>query len=114
MKKKPDKSVVAETLTLVGDLTIENTQELQQKVLAALDKTEQLTIAFEDVTAADLSLVQLLCAAHRMSVRAGKFLKLDRERPEALCRAMQEMGFLRDKGCALDSQGSCLWKEGWT
>jgi anti-anti-sigma regulatory factor len=114
MKDNSDKSVSVETVTLTGDLTIENAQKLHKKLTAILDHTEQLTIVFENVTAADLSLVQLLCSAHRTSVRADKFLKLDRKRQEALCRAMQELGFLRDKGCALDTQGSCLWKEGWT
>jgi ABC-type transporter Mla MlaB component len=114
MKKKSDKSVTTETLTLIGDLTIEHVQELHQKLMAALDKTQHLTITFADVTGADLSCVQLLCSAHRTAVRTDKFLKLDQQRPEALCRVVKETGFHRDKGCALDSQGSCIWKEGWT
>ena len=114
MKKNSDEPAVSETLTLVGDLTIENAQELHQKLMTILDQTQQLTIAFEDVTAADLSLVQLLCSAHRTSVRAEKFLKLDQQRPEALRQVVREIGFLRDKGCALDSQGSCIWKKGWS
>ncbi len=114
MEKNLEKPAVAETLTLAGDLTIEHAQELHQKLMTFLDQSQQLTIAFEDVTAADLSLVQLLCSAHRTSVRADKFLQLDQQRPKALRQVVREMGFLRDKGCALDSQGSCIWKKGWT
>ena len=66
------------------------------------------------MTSIDLSLIQLLCSAHRAAVKADKFFSLDRERPEVLRQAVQEVGFLRDRGCVLDSQGSCIWKEGWT
>ena len=114
MEKISAKSVTTETLTLTGDLTIEHAQDLHQKLLAALDQTQHLTITFAEVTAADLSLVQLLCSAHRTALRAVKFLEVDQRRPEILCRLVREVGFLRDKGCALDGQGSCIWKEGWT
>ena len=114
MKKNTDASPTTETLKLIGDLTIERAQELHQKLLTSLHHTTQLTITFEEVTSVDLAFLQLLCAAHRTAVRAGKTMRLDLSRPEVLQRAVQAVGFRRVQGCALDSQGSCLWKEGWS
>lgn len=102
-----------EVLKFKGDLTIENAQELHRLLLAALDNLEEISLSFEEVTAVDLSFVQLICAAHRTAVRADKNLKLADPRPEVLKAVVRETGFLREAGCVLDTQGSCLWKEGW-
>lgn len=102
-----------EVVKFNGDLTIENAQELHRLLLAALDNHKEISLFFEEVTAVDLSFVQLLCAAHRTAVRADKILKLADPRPEVLKTAVRETGFIRETGCALDSQGSCIWKEGW-
>jgi anti-anti-sigma regulatory factor len=113
MTDSTEEACNARTVTFTGDLTIENVQELHQKLSAALDEVTQLTLAFADVTAVDLGFVQLLCSAHRTAVRAGKVMTLDSRRPQIFHRSLKEMGFLRDRGCVLDSQGSCIWKTGW-
>ena len=113
MQDKKKEARLSEVLKFSGDLTIENTRELRQLLLAALDNLEEITLAFEDVTAVDLSFVQLLCAAHRTAVRADKIFQVAGSRPEILKAAVRETGFIRESGCVLDSQGSCLWKEGW-
>ncbi|MBI4642436.1 MAG: STAS domain-containing protein [Deltaproteobacteria bacterium] len=113
MKNKKKGSSKTEVLKFCGDLTIENAQELHKILLTALDKAEQLLLTFENVTATDLSFVQLLCSAHRTAVRSDKNMKLDSQRPEVLKAAVREMGLIREKGCVLDTQESCIWKEGW-
>jgi len=113
MQDNKKRASATKVLEMDGDLTIENVQELHQKLLTALDQIEELAITFEKVTAVDLAFVQLLCAAHRTAVKADKTLKLAGHCPEALITAVRELGFLRETGCILDTQGSCLWKEGW-
>ncbi|MDD5642731.1 MAG: STAS domain-containing protein [Syntrophales bacterium] len=113
MKNKKKASPNHEVLKFAGDLTIDNAQELHRVLLAALDNATEISLTFAEVTAVDLSFVQLLCAAHRTAIRADKTLKLADPRPEVLKAAVRETGFIRERGCNLDSQGSCLWKEGW-
>ncbi len=111
MKKKVASKT--EVVTFSGDLTIENAQELQKILLAAMDNAAELLLTFENVTATDLTFVQLLCSAHRTAVRSDKIMKLASPRPEVLMAAVRETGFIREKGCILDTQASCIWKEGW-
>lgn len=113
MKNKKKESFKTEILKLHGDLTIENTRELHQILLTGLDKAAGLALSFENVTAVDLSFIQLVCAAHRTAIRADKTMKLAGPRPEVLQKAVRETGFIRETGCVLDTQDSCIWKKGW-
>ncbi len=102
-----------EVIKITGNLTIENIQEIYQLLTAAIDNTQKVSLIFENVTAVDLSFVQLLCAAHRTAVNAGKSTTLSSLCPEGLKTTVRELGFIQEQGCVLDSQCSCLWKEGW-
>jgi anti-anti-sigma regulatory factor len=113
MRNNKKGSPKPEVLKFCGDLTIENAQELHKNLVTALHNAKQLLVNFEDVTAIDLSFVQLLCSAHRTALRSDKEMKLASQRPEALKAAVREMGFIREKGCVFDTQESCIWKEGW-
>ncbi|MFZ5452541.1 MAG: STAS domain-containing protein [Thermodesulfobacteriota bacterium] len=113
MNNKQRTSPKTECLKFTGDLTIDNAQELHKALAAALDSAAAISVSFEEVTTVDLSFVQLLCAAHRSAVRADKILKLADPRPEVLKEAVRETGFVRERGCVLDVQNSCIWKEGW-
>ncbi len=113
MKGKKKALTEPQIIKFAGDLTIENSQELHKILLTALNNANQLLVTFEGVTAADLSFMQLLCSAHRTAVRTDKHLELASPRPGVLKAAVQELGFIRDKGCVLDTQASCIWKEGW-
>lgn len=113
MKSKETASPKTEALKLGGDLTIENAQELHKTLVTALNNADQIVLYFENVMATDLSFIQLLCSAHRTAVRSDKNMKLAGPRPDVLKAAVREMGFIREKGCILDTQESCIWKEGW-
>jgi ABC-type transporter Mla MlaB component len=113
MKTREEAESAIKVLELDGDLTIENMQELHQILLDSLKNCHELSLSFAKVTAVDFSFVQLLCAAHRAAVRAEKVMRLPGECPEALRTVVRESGFMREQGCVLDTQGSCLWKERW-
>lgn len=113
MKSKENESPKTEVLKIGGDLTIENAQELHKILVTAMNNSDQIVLYFENVTATDLSFIQLLCSAHRTAVRSDKNMKLDGQRPDVLKTAVREMGFIREKGCVLDTQENCIWKEGW-
>ncbi|MBF0507253.1 MAG: STAS domain-containing protein [Nitrospirae bacterium] len=97
-------------LTLDGDLTIERADELKKALIDGLAETDRLIVDLENVGEADLTCLQLLCSAHRMSVRLNKRLMLSEKRSEAFRNLCKTAGFQRHTGCVLDTQGSCLWK----
>ncbi|MGC8494785.1 MAG: STAS domain-containing protein [Syntrophobacteraceae bacterium] len=101
-------------LKLRGDWTIERAGELKPALLEALANSEQIVIDMGELSGLDLSTIQLLCSAHRKSIRCGKQLGLGERKPEALKRMVREAGLVRTVGCHKDPCKSCLWTGDWT
>lgn len=89
-------------LTLYGDVTIQNAVELKKVLVGELAAASGLTVNLAYVTRCDLSLFQLLCAAHRTSVP----VKLADVSP-AVGEVMASSGLIRGSGC---TGGPCLWQ----
>jgi anti-anti-sigma regulatory factor len=89
-------------LTLAGDCTIERAAELRKALLQALDSSAHLVVNPENVTAVDLSFLQLLCSAHRTALRAKRNRALDIAQPDKFRRMAQDAGFFRAIGCRND------------
>ncbi|MEW6669064.1 MAG: STAS domain-containing protein [Thermodesulfobacteriota bacterium] len=96
-------------LMLEGDLTIQNARELREAVLRAQETAASLSLNLEKVTAADVSCLQVLCSAHRTLVKSRRRMSLLKPLPAPFVRSVQEAGFERERGCALDSHHTCLW-----
>ena len=101
-------------LKLKGNWTIERAGELKPALLEALNSSENIVIDLEELTDTDLSAVQLLCSAHRASVKLGKQLGIYGRRPEALKRIVRDAGLVRTIGCHKDPCKGCLWTGDWT
>lgn len=95
---------------LKGALTIQRAGELRQVLLRAAERSAGVLMEFEDFEGADLSFMQLVCAAHQESVRAGWSLSWGPSVPAAFLRSVEGYGFCRGRGCARDRDGSCMWK----
>jgi len=106
-------SAEACVLRLKGSLTIERAHELKQTLLEALRSNERIVLELEGVTEIDLSCLQLLCSAHRTSLRLDRQLTLHGERSEALRMAVRDAGFPRILGCHENPDRGCLWTGGW-
>jgi len=101
-------------LALAGELTISRASELATSIgewLAEQEKGAVLDLAA--VTAADVSFLQILCAAHRSALRDGKSLSTISPSRELL-RAVRTAGFERRQPCTQCTGDTCLWqvKEG--
>ena len=59
----------AYVLKLDGSWTIERAQELKHALVEALKDSDHITIETEGLREVDLSALQLLCSAHRTSLR---------------------------------------------
>jgi len=77
--------------------------------LKALQRSDDVTIAMENVHNAELSSLQLFRSAHRSAARVRKHLSFQGNSPSALRNAAEAAGYARLKGCKLDCEGSCLW-----
>ena len=97
------------TLQWGGDLTVRRIAELKTQVQQALATATQVSIAIAPESECDLTVMQLLCAAHRTAIRQGKTLQLCGEIPEQFKMIMNLAGFSRHIGCARDESGCCLW-----
>jgi len=97
-----------EVLVIAGELNIEHAQALKETLLQSLGGTGPLLLNLENVTAIDLSCLQLLCAAHRSWLTANRKLAI------ASCSGVfsqtaRDAGYSREMGCSIDADRSCLW-----
>lgn len=99
-----------EIIKLVGELTIEHSEELREILKDGLDREERLSLSFSKVTDIDLSFLQLICSAHRTALQANKIFRIDKQGSEILMTAIKDAGFVREEGCSLDLSKSCIWK----
>jgi len=104
-----NKSGNAGTITLNGELTLPYAEELKNVIMKAVLDVDQLSFAFGEVQAADLSLLQLLCSTHRSAVRLHKKAAFSGTLPKLFTETVEAAGFSRLKGCKLDCEKSCLW-----
>lgn len=96
-------------LGVSGECTIEHALELKKVLAEALNSHKQLLLRLGNVTAVDLSFLQLLCWAHRNSVMMSKQITLDAEQSAVFKNTIEEAGFVRPLGCKREFHRSCLW-----
>ena len=102
-------------LKLAGKLTIQRASELAASIGQAIAEEEHAAVLdLAAVTSADLTFLQILCAAHRSALREGKTLSITSP-SEALLRTMKTAGFERRQPCSSCTGDKCLWqaKEGF-
>lgn len=90
-----------------GELTIRRVAELKEDLLQGLTHSDRLQVDISEATDIDASCLQLLCAGHRTAVALGKQMTLTGT--ENLMPVLQDAGFVRHIGCALDCNQSCIW-----
>ncbi|MEG3638402.1 STAS domain-containing protein [Magnetococcus sp. PR-3] len=96
------------TLTLDGDLTIQQAAELKESCVNAVQNSENLALNISGVTRVDLAGIQLICAMHRALVDGGKHLTIQGEVPEAFRETVRIAGF---QACVASDQTQ-LWNAG--
>lgn len=98
------------TLHWSGDLTVRRIAEIKTQVQKTLAAATDVSIEIGAEAECDMTVLQLLCAAHRTASRQGKTLRLCGEIPVQFKMIMDLGGFSRHIGCARDQSGCCLWK----
>lgn len=99
------------TITFYGEATIQNASELKNIIMEELGAHTGIAINLSYVTDCDLSFLQVICGAHKMSLRDGKSLAISDRSPLVDGVALSS-GFIRTSGCVSEgrfAQG-CLWQ----
>lgn len=104
-RKLADKIV----LTVSGNLTAEDVHDLKSSFLEALEYSNEVELQIEDLTGIDLLCLQLLCATHRMAIKANKSFSIPSCCPTIFVNVVNRAGFPRHKGCMKKGGDACLW-----
>ncbi len=97
---------------LDGDLTIDHAAGIKNILIQALESAKEVSIRLRDVTAADISCLQLLCSAHKTAVKSDKKITLDDGCSEIFRQTVADAGFSRSRECQQNPYGSCFWSGG--
>jgi anti-anti-sigma regulatory factor len=91
---------------VAGRLTASESGRLREHLLAAFDGARRVEVVLQDVGEADLTFLQLLCAAHRTAAARGVALLVSGlASAEPVARLIREAGAERGAGCP----EGCLW-----
>jgi anti-anti-sigma factor len=113
MKYKLEDAGDPVVLMLEGKLDIQNANELRDAFVAAA-QGKNMVLDLGRVESADVSALQLFCSLHRTTTRAGRSLAIEGPASEAFRQSVADAGFQRERGCAVDDRGACLWTKGGT
>ncbi|MEN6615385.1 MAG: STAS domain-containing protein [Syntrophorhabdus sp.] len=91
-----------------GNATIAETQEMRDTLIQALESGKPVIIDLGDVVQCDLSLFQLICAAHKKCLADGLPITLG-SCSIGVMQAMQDIGLFRSSGCRTAQGQPCLW-----
>ncbi|MGB3222683.1 MAG: STAS domain-containing protein [Desulforhopalus sp.] len=97
-------------LTLMGDLTILQARQTHQILFEAILEVNSLVIDLQNVGETDVSLIQLLCSAHRECFLSGKTIFIENGENESIKRLLEKAGYRKQRGCLSGAKESCLWK----
>lgn len=102
MKETEDGEIV-----MRGMLTVENASAIRSGILNTLRRRDSLKISIE-AAQADVSFLQILCAAHRLARTEKKdFLKGDFS--DDFVSSILQAGYARNRGCSPGGETNCLW-----
>ena len=97
-------------ISISGEMTILQVNELKDVLSHCLNKYESTRIDFEQVKTIDLANVQLLCSANMTYEKAGRTLSKTGMNAAVIESALTEIGYNRDRGCLENPCDLCLWK----
>ena len=98
------------TLSLAGNLTMAEVHQTRDALLAAIGEVDRLHLDLNNIELADVSFVQLLCAAHRECFLSNKDLFLQGNVSETVESLLERAGYVKQCGCIPAARNSCLWR----
>ncbi len=96
-------------LTFSGELTVEHVGEMRTALIQALTDADHVEMDFSGVVEVDIFCLQLLCSAHRTSIRLNKRVNVLESQLAKFRETLETAGYSRATGCGLDRENSCFW-----
>jgi len=81
------------TVELTGALTIQNSGDIRDRLMAALAEGADVTVACAGATEVDLTFIQLLLSARVTALRTGRRFGLADPMPPVLQAVLERAGF---------------------
>ncbi len=97
------------TITVSGDVTVSGAKELKEALLNAVRTATSVKVMLRNISCADVTVLQLLCAAHRTAVLMDRTLAIEGADREPMATLLRHAGFLRHIGCHDSTRRTCLW-----
>lgn len=108
-KKASADSSSHEEYVLSGDLTLQRATEIKNGIVNVIEAKGEAVLRFDDVGEIDLSLIQILCSAHRTACEKGESIRFEGQWPQNFVSLLEETGLDEHAGCSLDGNVECAW-----
>ncbi len=108
-KIRRDGAVEDATVVISGEAKVPGATRIREALLEALRTGPGLQVVLENISTADVSLLQLLCAAHRSAAQGKKHMVIRGADREPVATLLRQAGFLRHIGCHDSTRRTCLW-----
>lgn len=95
------------TLRLSGDMTVQTMPELHEKMIEILEMKKNVEVVFAGIEDADISFLQMMCAAHRSFYEIDRLLTVSGDK-NGLLEMKKASGFIRHQGCSRDKCKNCV------
>jgi anti-anti-sigma regulatory factor len=96
-------------LSLMGDMTLAEAQEIKKALLEAVVEVDTLYIDLKEIESVDISFLQLLCASHRECFLSKKQIFLQGGVSNIMEKLLERAGYTKQCGCPPAAQMTCLW-----
>ncbi len=97
-------------LSFQGDMTMMHALEIKKNLLEATGETDVLHLDLHEIESADVSFVQLICAAHRECASSGKKITLQIGSNKPVKDLFERAGYRKQFGCPAAYKETCVWK----
>ena len=98
------------SVTLAGDLTVENASEIRDALIEAIHKEDGISLDISGVTDLDVSFLQIICSLHRTVFKTGKTINIQGEMPRSIRHAISDYGYICRGDCIYDEQKTCVFR----
>lgn len=96
-------------IALAGSLSIENTAELQQCLLAQAPQVGSIRLNLVELETIDLAGLQVICSACRTMLGAGKTFAFAGKLPDIVKETLINIGLHRQTTCKHNNELPCIW-----
>jgi anti-anti-sigma regulatory factor len=101
---------IGRVVRLGGKLVIDHASELRDAFMKAFEGSQGLNLDMSRVESTDLACLQVLCAAHRLSVRLGKKIAVSTPASPGFLKSMKDMA-VHPAICNSPFDKECLWRQ---